>query len=342
MPASMPANIQQLQQLQQLAGVQQLHTLQALQAQGVHPHIMQQLIQQQNLQRAAMPQAHQQAVAQALQQQALQQQQQQMQQMQMQQRPMADAMQQQLQQALQQGMGIPGAATVLQHTRVIPQQDGSSDHPPTLSEVAAAGGMQPAQLRSMLHPRIAAVLERGEQAGSSSSSIVGQQPATATAAQASSSVSPLLGASAATAAFSSSMLAHKHSSRAGKQWQQQRHLQHQRAIPQVDGNGDDYNDGEGEEDYAGDDGADDEVPEDEEDQEADQDDDDVDEDIAKLDNDLDAQEEADKEDIQNVGFTLFEKVHRSKNRWRCNLRFGVFLINGKEYLFNKGTTDLMF
>eukprot|EP00879_Flechtneria_rotunda_P022251 GHRR01023477.1.p1 GENE.GHRR01023477.1~~GHRR01023477.1.p1 ORF type:complete len:141 (-),score=26.23 GHRR01023477.1:562-984(-) len=98
----------------------------------------------------------------------------------------------------------------------------------------------------------------------------------------------------------------------------------------------------GEEDYAGDDGADDEVPEDEEDQEADQDDDDVDEDIAKLDNDLDAQEEADKEDIQNVGFTLFEKVHRSKNRWRCNLRFGVFLINGKEYLFNKGTTDLMF
>jgi hypothetical protein len=43
-----------------------------------------------------------------------------------------------------------------------------------------------------------------------------------------------------------------------------------------------------------------------------------------------------------VGFALYEKVHRAKNRWRCNLRFGVFFINGKEYMFNKGSTDLTF
>jgi transcription initiation factor TFIIA large subunit len=43
-----------------------------------------------------------------------------------------------------------------------------------------------------------------------------------------------------------------------------------------------------------------------------------------------------------VGFALYEKVHRAKSRWRCNLRYGVFLINGKEYMFNKGSTDFMF
>jgi transcription initiation factor TFIIA large subunit len=65
-------------------------------------------------------------------------------------------------------------------------------------------------------------------------------------------------------------------------------------------------------------------------------------DIADLDNDLDAQEEADREDIDNVGFALYEKVQRSKNRWKCSLRYGVFFINGKEYMFNKASTDLTF
>lgn len=54
------------------------------------------------------------------------------------------------------------------------------------------------------------------------------------------------------------------------------------------------------------------------------------------------QEEADNENIENVGFALYEKVQRSKNRWRCNLKYGVFYINGKEYMFNRATTDLTF
>lgn len=52
--------------------------------------------------------------------------------------------------------------------------------------------------------------------------------------------------------------------------------------------------------------------------------------------------QADKVETGDVGFALYEKVHRAKNRWRCNLRYGVFLINGKEYMFNKGTTDFTF
>jgi transcription initiation factor TFIIA large subunit len=52
--------------------------------------------------------------------------------------------------------------------------------------------------------------------------------------------------------------------------------------------------------------------------------------------------QADKEETGDVGFALYEKVHRAKSRWRCNLRYGVFLINGKEYMFNKGSTDFMF
>lgn len=54
------------------------------------------------------------------------------------------------------------------------------------------------------------------------------------------------------------------------------------------------------------------------------------------------QEEADNENIDNVGFALYEKVQRSKNRWRCSLKFGVFYINGREYMFNKASTDLTF
>lgn len=52
--------------------------------------------------------------------------------------------------------------------------------------------------------------------------------------------------------------------------------------------------------------------------------------------------QADKLESGDVGFALYEKVHRAKNRWRCNLRYGVFLINGKEYMFNKGNTDFTF
>lgn len=54
------------------------------------------------------------------------------------------------------------------------------------------------------------------------------------------------------------------------------------------------------------------------------------------------QPQADKLESGDVGFALYEKVHRAKNRWRCSLRYGVFLINGKEYMFNKANTDFTF
>lgn len=52
--------------------------------------------------------------------------------------------------------------------------------------------------------------------------------------------------------------------------------------------------------------------------------------------------QADQEGTGDVGFALYEKVHRAKSRWRCALRYGVFFINGREYMFNRGSTDLMF
>jgi Transcription factor IIA, alpha/beta subunit len=97
-----------------------------------------------------------------------------------------------------------------------------------------------------------------------------------------------------------------------------------------------------EEEEEDDEAAEDAGADEDEDDEDDDDDDDHAADIAKLDDDLDAAEEADREEIPDVGFALYEKVHRSKNRWRCSLRFGVFFINGREYMFNKASTDLTF
>jgi len=36
---------------------------------------------------------------------------------------------------------------------------------------------------------------------------------------------------------------------------------------------------------------------------------------------------------------MYDKVQRVKNKWKCTLKDGVLLVNGKEYVFHKATGE---
>ena len=38
----------------------------------------------------------------------------------------------------------------------------------------------------------------------------------------------------------------------------------------------------------------------------------------------------------NIVLSQFEKVSRSKSKWKCALKEGIMYLNGKEYFFGKG------
>ncbi|CAD7696984.1 unnamed protein product [Ostreobium quekettii] len=50
----------------------------------------------------------------------------------------------------------------------------------------------------------------------------------------------------------------------------------------------------------------------------------------------------DMEDPPNFLTAQYEKVSRIKNRWRCQLKYGIFHANGKDYLFKNATGDFTF
>lgn len=58
--------------------------------------------------------------------------------------------------------------------------------------------------------------------------------------------------------------------------------------------------------------------------------------------DVDDHEEIDEDDVKNRILGTFEKVHRTKSKWKLNLKNCVATINGKEYLFKKIAGDLDF
>ena len=39
--------------------------------------------------------------------------------------------------------------------------------------------------------------------------------------------------------------------------------------------------------------------------------------------------------------TQFEKVGRTKNKWKCNFKDGIMLLNGSEYMFGKGNAEFL-
>ncbi|KAJ2234307.1 transcription factor IIA subunit alpha [Coemansia sp. RSA 1722] len=49
--------------------------------------------------------------------------------------------------------------------------------------------------------------------------------------------------------------------------------------------------------------------------------------------------EGDGEDTEHIVLCQYDKVTRSKNKWKCVLRDGIMLINGRDYLFQKANGD---
>ncbi|CAD7700231.1 unnamed protein product [Ostreobium quekettii] len=47
-------------------------------------------------------------------------------------------------------------------------------------------------------------------------------------------------------------------------------------------------------------------------------------------------------DPPNFLTAQYDKVSRIKNRWRCQLKYGIFHANGKDYLFKNATGDFTF
>mmetsp|Transcript_33529 Transcript_33529/g.74189 ORF Transcript_33529/g.74189 Transcript_33529/m.74189 type:complete len:213 (+) Transcript_33529:1523-2161(+) len=56
----------------------------------------------------------------------------------------------------------------------------------------------------------------------------------------------------------------------------------------------------------------------------------------------DSENEDDDEEVANFLCCQFEKVNRTKNRWKISMKDGVFHIDGKDYLFKKANAELTF
>eukprot|EP00884_Botryococcus_braunii_P022333 jgi/Botrbrau1/8784/Bobra.0330s0016.1 len=56
----------------------------------------------------------------------------------------------------------------------------------------------------------------------------------------------------------------------------------------------------------------------------------------------DDSDEDEESDIKNIVLAQFEKVSRSRNKWKCTLKDGVMHIDGREYLFSTAFGDMQF
>ncbi|RIA88229.1 transcription factor IIA, alpha/beta subunit [Glomus cerebriforme] len=61
-----------------------------------------------------------------------------------------------------------------------------------------------------------------------------------------------------------------------------------------------------------------------------------------LDDPDDEDTNADGEETQNIILCLYDKVTRTKNKWKCQLKDGIMSVNGRDYLFQKGNGDFEF
>ncbi|CAG8521048.1 4013_t:CDS:2 [Ambispora gerdemannii] len=52
--------------------------------------------------------------------------------------------------------------------------------------------------------------------------------------------------------------------------------------------------------------------------------------------------DADGEETSNIILCLYDKVTRTKNKWKCQLKDGIMSVDGKDYLFHKGNGDFEF
>jgi transcription initiation factor TFIIA large subunit len=63
---------------------------------------------------------------------------------------------------------------------------------------------------------------------------------------------------------------------------------------------------------------------------------------SELDDSEDDEANADSEETQNIILCLYDKVTRTKNKWKCQLKDGIVSVNGRDYLFQKGNGDFEF
>mmetsp|Transcript_1118 Transcript_1118/g.3924 ORF Transcript_1118/g.3924 Transcript_1118/m.3924 type:complete len:177 (+) Transcript_1118:386-916(+) len=68
------------------------------------------------------------------------------------------------------------------------------------------------------------------------------------------------------------------------------------------------------------------------------DDDDGDEGLS----DVDLDDEEDPDTKGNLVLAQYERVTRTKNKWKCVLRDGIMKINGRDWVFSKGMCDFDF
>lgn len=88
-------------------------------------------------------------------------------------------------------------------------------------------------------------------------------------------------------------------------------------IPQLDGEGD-----EDEEDQT---------------QQSNNNDEDINSDLD--DSDEDEEDGEGGEEIEHIILCLYDKVSRTKNKWKCVLKDGIMLVNGRDYLFHRANGD---
>jgi len=70
--------------------------------------------------------------------------------------------------------------------------------------------------------------------------------------------------------------------------------------------------------------------------------DDIDEDAINSDLDDPEDDEIDNEDddeVPQIMLCMYDKVQRTKNKWKCVLKDGVLTINGQEYVFHKANGE---
>nr|ABD33142.1 Transcription factor IIA, beta-barrel [Medicago truncatula] len=60
------------------------------------------------------------------------------------------------------------------------------------------------------------------------------------------------------------------------------------------------------------------------------------------DDDLDDLDQEDDQDTNHLVLAQFDKVTRTKSRWKCTLKDGIMHINKKDILFNKATGEFDF
>ncbi|CAO3692641.1 unnamed protein product [Umbelopsis ramanniana] len=57
------------------------------------------------------------------------------------------------------------------------------------------------------------------------------------------------------------------------------------------------------------------------------------------DSDEDDDEAEGAEDLEHIILCLYDKVTRTKNKWKCVLKDGIMLVNGRDYLFHRANGD---